>query len=115
AAFLGRGAMGAVFKAYDPALCRWVALKMPRPTLAESPQFRKRFEREARAAAAVQHPDVVTIYHVVAPTPAFPVPYLVLEYVAGEPLNGRLARQACLPPHEAVAIAQHVATALAAV
>jgi hypothetical protein len=59
---LGKGAMGTVFRAYDPALDRWVALKTVSPALLSQPESRKRFQREARAAAKLQHPNVVTIY-----------------------------------------------------
>src|SRR5262249_42413811 len=77
---LGQGATGVVLKAFDPVLKRWVALKVLAPDLARDPVARQRFAREARAAAAVRHPHVVTI-HAVAE--ANGLPFLVLEYVAG--------------------------------
>src|SRR4051812_10373487 len=61
---LGRGGMGVVLKALDPTLNRVVAVKVLAPQLAASPAARRRFAREARAAAAVSHQNVVSIHHV---------------------------------------------------
>ena len=79
--------MGVVLKAFDPALHRTVAIKVLAPHLATSPRARKRFSREARAAAAVSHDHVVTIHAV---EEANGLPYLVMQYVAGESLQQRL-------------------------
>ena len=59
---LGQGAMGTVYRALDPILDRQVALKTVAPGLISSPETRERFHREARAAARLQHPNIVTIY-----------------------------------------------------
>ena len=59
---LGKGAMGTVYRARDPALDRLVALKTVAPALLAQPESRARFKREARAAAKLQHPNIVTIY-----------------------------------------------------
>jgi WD40 repeat protein/serine/threonine protein kinase len=59
---LGRGGFGVVFLAHDPQLRREVALKVPRPDVLVSPELRERFLREARAAAALDHPNVVPVY-----------------------------------------------------
>jgi WD40 repeat protein/serine/threonine protein kinase len=59
---LGRGGCGVVFLAYDPKLRRQVALKVPRPEALFSPELRARFQHEARAAAALDHPNVVPVY-----------------------------------------------------
>jgi serine/threonine protein kinase len=59
---LGRGSFGAVFEAYDPRLGRAVALKVPHPELSLSPALRARFRQEARAAATLDHPNLVPIY-----------------------------------------------------
>jgi serine/threonine protein kinase/tetratricopeptide (TPR) repeat protein len=59
---LGRGAFGMVFLAYDPQLGREVALKVPRPDVLVSPDLRERFVREARAAAGLDHPNVVAVH-----------------------------------------------------
>jgi len=59
---IGKGAMGEVYKAQDPLLNRFVAIKTIAPALAAEPDFRHRFQREAQSAAALNHPNVVTIY-----------------------------------------------------
>jgi tetratricopeptide (TPR) repeat protein len=59
---LGRGGFGVVFLAYDPKLCREVALKVPRPAVLVSSEAHERFLREARAAAGLDHPNVVPVY-----------------------------------------------------
>ena len=59
---IGQGAMGEVFKAHDPFLNRYVALKTIAPALAGDPEFRQRFQREAQSAAQLNHPNIVTIY-----------------------------------------------------
>lgn len=83
---LGRGGMGIVFQAFDPALQRVVAVKVLAPHLATE-MNRKRFLREARAAAAVRHANVVTVHAV---EEAGPLPYFVMEYVPGPSLQERL-------------------------
>ena len=59
---IGKGAMGEVYKAQDPLLNRFVAIKTIAPALAAEPDFRQRFQREARSAAALNHPNIVTVY-----------------------------------------------------
>jgi hypothetical protein len=86
-AFLGRGGMGVVLKAFDAALNRPVAIKVLAPYFASSGAARKRFDREAKAAATVVHPHVVAI-HSVASWKG--LPYLVMSYVAGHSLQERL-------------------------
>lgn len=61
---IGQGGMGVVWKAFDPDLQRTVAIKMLGSHLAHSPTARRRFQREARAAAAISHPNVLTIHAV---------------------------------------------------
>ena len=61
---LGSGAFGTVFRAYDTRLRREVAIKVPTKRVLNSPQLRERFQREARAAASVQHPNICPIYEV---------------------------------------------------
>jgi hypothetical protein len=108
---VGRGGMGVVLKAFDRALHRVVAIKvlaLPRGTGARA---RKRFVREARAAAAVRHEHVIDI-HAVAE--ANGVPYLVMEYVAGTSLQQRLDRSGPLELKEVVRIGMQAARGLAA-
>ena len=59
---IGKGAMGEVYKAHDPLLNRYVALKTIAPALAADPDFRKRFEREAQSAAQLNHPNIITVF-----------------------------------------------------
>jgi formylglycine-generating enzyme required for sulfatase activity len=109
---LGHGHFGIVYEAYDE-LDRLVAIKVLKPELAASARERARFEHEARKAAAVNHEHIVTIYQV-GHSPGFPLPYLVMEHVDGEPLSDRIERQAVLEAKEAARIVQQVALALAA-
>jgi hypothetical protein len=108
---LGRGGMGVVLKAFDESLHRVVAIKVLAPHLAASAAARKRFVREARAAAAVRDPHVVAIYAVAE---ANGLPYLVMEHVAGTSLQQRLDRSGPLELHEVLRIGMQTATGLAA-
>jgi len=92
---LGRGAMGVVYLARDPHLGREVALKtcaLPEGVSDEmARQFHARFLREARAAASLSHPGIVTVYDA-GEDPATHVPYIAMEYIAGQTLKERLDR-----------------------
>lgn len=87
---LGHGGMGQVFKAYEPALKRWVAIKVLAPNLAGDRVARLRFAREAQAAASVRHDNIITIHTV---REARGLPYFVMEYVAGGSLQEYLHGQ----------------------
>jgi serine/threonine protein kinase len=87
---LGAGGMGEVYKARDTRLGRDVALKVLGADLTESPQARERFQREARAIAALSHPNICTI-HDVGETSDSQV-FLVMELLQGETLQQRLTR-----------------------
>ena len=87
--FLGRGGMGVVFAGWEEALDRPVAIKFLKPLLAAEAAFRERFLREARAAAAVIHPNVVTI---LAVADVQGLPSLVMERVEGASLERLTAR-----------------------
>ena len=106
---LGRGAMGVVFKAYDPLLRRYAAVKMLTPERVVSTEARERFKREARAAAAVQHANIVTIYAV---SEANGIPYLVMEYVAGISLQQKLDKTKTLPIADIASYARQIALGL---
>ena len=108
---LGRGAFGIVLKALDTDLLRPVAIKVLAPYLAPSGTARQRFLREARAAAAVSHDHVVTIHAV---EPADGLPYIVMEYVTGVSLQGRLDRDGPLSPKDIARIGHQAACGLAA-
>ncbi len=108
---LGRGGMGVVFHAEDPRLERSVALKVLLPALAANPVSRQRFLREARAAAAIEHDHVVTIYQV---EEADGIPYLAMPLLEGESLESRLRRESRLPIREVLRIGREVAEGLRA-
>lgn len=108
---IGRGGMGVVLKALDPALHRVVAIKVLAPQLAVSAAARKRFTREARAAAAVCHEHVVTIHSV---EEFKSLPYLVMQYVAGQSLQQKLESHGPLPVADILRIGMQAAAGLAA-
>lgn len=108
---LGRGGMGVVLKAFDPALHRNVAIKVLSVPLATSGVARRRFLREARAAAAVVHEHVVAVYAVVESSG---LPFLVMEYIPGRSLQERLDSQGALSLREVLRIGMQTASGLAA-
>ncbi len=111
AGVIGSGGMGIVLKAFDGALNRYVAIKVLAPHLAMSVAARKRFSREAQAAAAVVHDNVIEI-HGVAESDG--LPYLVMPYVRGESLQRRLGEQGLLSLVEILRISMQAASGLAA-
>ena len=108
---IGSGGMGVVLKAFDGPLDRTVAIKVLAPRLASSGAARRRFAREAKAAATVLHPNVIVIHGVLNDGP---LPFLVMPYIRGESLQRRLDRQGPLQTEEIVRIGQQVASGLAA-
>lgn len=108
---IGCGGMGVVLKGYDHELNRFVAVKVLHPFCATSAAARRRFVREAQAAAAIVHQHVVAIHAVDA---NHHPPYLVMPFVPGESLQQRLARQGTLSLLDGLRIAQQVAEGLAA-
>jgi serine/threonine protein kinase len=107
---IGQGGMGVVLKAHDRKLNRYVAIKVLSPHLARNSLARKRFTREAQAAAAVVHPNVLAIHQV---QPNGPLPYLVMPLVAGESVAERLTARGILDLTEALRIRMQAAAALA--
>jgi eukaryotic-like serine/threonine-protein kinase len=105
---LGAGGMGEVYKARDTRLDRTVAIKVLPARFAADPQFRERFDREARAVAALNHPHICTLYDVGHQDGT---DFLVMEYLEGETLATRLAHGA-LPLGQALRFAIEVADAL---
>jgi hypothetical protein len=108
---IGRGGMGVVLKAFDEKLHRVVAVKVMAPELAASPQGRRRFVREAQAAAAVRHEHVIDIHAVEV---AGPLPYLVMECIVGVSLEDRIRRNGSLRLKEVLRIGMQIAQGLAA-
>ncbi len=112
---LGRGAMGVLFRAFDPALERPVAVKVIAPGVAETvgvdSSVEARFLREARVAARISHPNVVAVHDAGRDGNSL---YLVMELVEGEPLAARLLRGEFPPAHEALELTAQVADALGA-
>jgi beta-lactam-binding protein with PASTA domain/tRNA A-37 threonylcarbamoyl transferase component Bud32 len=108
---LARGGMASVYLATDVRLERKVAVKVMHPALAEDPEFVARFNREARAAARLSHPDAVAVYD--QGTDAGHV-FLVMEYVSGSTLRDVLRERGRLSPAEALAVMDHVLAAVAA-
>jgi serine/threonine protein kinase len=107
---LGAGGMGEVYRARDPRLGREVAVKVLPSEVARDPERLRRFEQEARAASALNHPNILTVHDVGA---AGGTSYLVTELLEGESLRA-LLRRGALPPQRAVELALQSARGLAA-
>jgi serine/threonine protein kinase len=105
----GAGGMGIVYKARQRSLDRDVALKVIRDELASEPEYRRRFMREAKLAASVDHPHVVTVYDVGTEDDRL---YLVMQWIDGIDLKEQLQESGRLPPKRAVAIGTQLAGAL---
>jgi eukaryotic-like serine/threonine-protein kinase len=108
---LGAGGMGRVYLARDRSLSREVALKVLDERHAENPEFVERFRREAKAAASLSHPNIVTVYDAGGDDKA---PYIAMERVPGGTLKDRLRERGALPPLVAAGVTFEVANALAA-
>ncbi len=108
---LGTGGMGVVLRAFDTDLHRVVAIKVLASHLAHNSSARRRFAREAQAAAAVVHPNVIPIFNVESDAKT---PFIVMHYVAGQSLQRRVDVHGPLPIVEALRIAQQTAAGLTA-
>lgn len=106
---IGRGGMGIVYRALDRSLDRIVALKVLRDDLRSHPHLVTRFQREARAVACLDHPNIVQIYTVGS---VENIPYFTMEYVDATPLSVMMRQRRRIEWEEALAIAQQVADAL---
>ncbi|HEU0030242.1 MAG TPA: protein kinase [Kofleriaceae bacterium] len=111
---LGQGGFGVVFRAHDGSLDREVALKFLNAEASSTPQILQRFLQEARSAAKVAHPGIVTVYECGQLAEANNAAYIAMELLDGESLTDRLARSGRLAPGEAMEIARQVASALEA-
>ncbi len=107
---LGRGGMGVVYRARDPRLERDVAIKVVAPRVAGDPVRRELLVREARAAAAIVHPNVTTVFDV-GETGA--ITYIAMELVSGRSLRAELATGA-ISPTRALEVARQIASGLSA-
>jgi ABC-type branched-subunit amino acid transport system substrate-binding protein len=108
-AALGKGGMGMVYAGYDPLLDRKVAIKVLAPHLVWEEGFVERFLREARAAARIKHPNIVTVYDVGQEEEQF---YFVMEYLEGQTLADHIRQRGALLPEEALSILRPLANAL---
>src|SRR3954452_5819542 len=105
---LGSGGMGEVYRARDMRLERTVAIKILSPQVVSSTNLKERFEREARAISALNHPHICHLYDIGSQDGT---EYLVMEFLEGETLADRLARGA-MPPQEVLRLGSQVADAL---
>ena len=106
---IGRGGMAVVYRAYQRSLNRHVAIKVLAPQLSFDQQFVERFQREARAAARLQHPNIVVIHDVAHQQGVY---YLVMELVEGRTLKQLIQERGSLSPKQAARIVEQVASAL---
>lgn len=88
---LGAGGMGSVFLARDPDLDRHVAIKLVKDDLTDDPELRERFSREARSAARLRHPNIVTVFDIGEQDGC---PFIAMEFLEGESLADRIKRRA---------------------
>jgi serine/threonine protein kinase len=108
---IGSGGMSTVYRAFDEVLERWVAIKVMHASIADDGVQLERFRREARTAAKMSHPHVVTVIDAGEDDGH---PFIVFEYVEGETLKDRIRRCGPLPVPEAVAYAIEIGRALMA-
>jgi serine/threonine protein kinase len=106
---IGRGGMAVVYRAYDARLDRPVALKILAPGLALDEGFRHRFIRESRAAAAVDHPNIIPVFDA---GEASGVLFIAMRFVQGRDVRALIDRTGPLPPARATDIIAQVASAL---
>jgi outer membrane protein assembly factor BamB/predicted Ser/Thr protein kinase len=105
---IGRGGMGVVYRAYEPALDRTVALKVLAPDLANQPGFVARLRREAISAARLRHPNIALLYEF---GQADDTAFLVMEYLPGHSLR-QILEAGPLPPERALALLDQIGQAL---
>src|SRR5579863_3045633 len=108
---VGAGGMGEVYRAHDSKLSRDVAIKVLPEAFAHDAERLSRFQREAKMLAALNHPNIATIYGL---EQSGGTSYLVMELVSGETLAERVKREGALPIDESLTIAKQIAEALEA-
>ena len=105
---LGAGGMGTVWRAVDPSLDRYVAIKV---LTQREPKYVERFRREAQVLAKIMHPSIIQIYEIVGSDEGEADPFIVMEYFEGKPLDG-LLKQGPVPAAQVVNILRHTAEGL---
>ncbi|MBB1483621.1 Stk1 family PASTA domain-containing Ser/Thr kinase [Tessaracoccus sp. MC1865] len=108
---VARGGMATVYRARDRRLSRVVAVKVMRSDLGEDDEFAAKFDREARSAALLSHPSVVSIFDQGSSQGK---PYIVMEFIEGETMRRMISRDSPMPPDRALELFEQVAAALAA-
>jgi serine/threonine-protein kinase len=106
---LGEGGMAVVYLGHDLLLGRDVAIKTPRPQFSADPGFRARFEREARAAASLSHPNIIDVYDVGEDEGT---PFIVMELVRGQSLKAIIAADAPFHPDDVAELLGQIGGAL---
>src|SRR4051812_21250319 len=106
---IGRGGMGVVYRAQHMNLQRRAAIKIIAPEFADTKGFRSRFIREARIAAALQHPNIVTVYDAGQSGETL---YIAMQYIRGSDLGAILREEGRLRPYRAIDVCRQVASAL---
>ena len=107
---LGRGGMGNVYKAKERTLDRHVALKIVPESRGSDASFIERFRREARIAARLRHPRIVSVHEVGT---MGPFPYFSMDYIDGSTLRAVVERRRCLPQEDAISIVVEICRAVA--
>ncbi|HMF92707.1 MAG TPA: serine/threonine-protein kinase [Vicinamibacterales bacterium] len=110
-ALLAEGGMGAVYRATHVMLGKTVAIKLIRPEIVASPEIVRRFQREARAATALNHPNIVSVYDL-GQTPDGTL-YIAMEYIDGPSLKSLMQAGRPIPLSRTISILRQVASALA--
>lgn len=106
---LGRGGMAEVYKAYQPGLDRFVAIKVMLGHLASDGDFVERFRREAKAVARLRHPNILQVFDFGVKEDVY---FMVMEYIRGGTLKSYIQNKGKLPPKEALTITSQLADAL---
>jgi eukaryotic-like serine/threonine-protein kinase len=106
---VGRGAMASVYRAHDPEIQRDLAIKILNQQYRRDPECAERFLREARAAGALSHPNIVTIYDVGV---IQGLPYIAMELLDGQPLDKAIETRGAFPVEEVLHIGAQLADAL---
>lgn len=107
---LGRGGMATVYRAYQPGMDRFVAVKVMHPQYADDASFIERFRREARVVGTLRHPHIVQVIDFDVQDEEY---YMVMEYVETETLKNYLQKHGAMPVTQALSVARKLADALA--